>query len=155
MYKPSTAAGLRRFRISRIASALGIALLLPLLVAACVFDGDDDPSSTFPADGGPASPASSDSQPARQDSISLTGDGFEPDAVEVDEGSVVRVTNNTDDDMTIIVSGGDSDTEFEIPAGAEVEIPLESPGARVITVPGESGLTATVMVRPAPSRDAR
>jgi hypothetical protein len=155
MYKPSTADGSRRVRIPRIATTVGALLLLPLLAAGCVFDGDDDSATTLPSNGASASPVNGDAQPVRQDSIALTKDGFEPDAVEVDEGAVVRVSNNTDGPMTIIVSGGDSGTEFEIPAGAEIEITLASPGARVITVPGDSGLTATVMVRSTRTPDAR
>ncbi len=57
--------------------------------------------------------------------------------------------------MTVIVSGGDSDTEFEIPPQAEIEITVESAGARVITVPGDAGLTATIMVSPAPTEESR
>lgn len=153
MFKPSTATGTRSRRKFSPVAALGILAAVPLFAAGCTLGGDSEPGA---ADAATTTPQVEESvAPARQDHITLGTGGFEPDAVEVDEGTMVRVTNSTDATMTIVVSGGDSDTEFEIPAGTEIEIDLASPGARVITVPGDAGLTATVMVLAIPTQDAR
>lgn len=154
MSKPSTATGSQRpGRKFAPVATFGFLAAIPLLAAGCVF-GDDSESSE--ADAATVAPQAEESVTAvRQDHITLSADGFEPDAVEVDEGATVRVTNNTEDPMTIIVSGGDSDTEFEIPPQAEIEITLASAGARVITVPGESGMTASIMVRPGATEETQ
>lgn len=153
MSKPSIATGFTPGRKIARATSLAFLAAIPLFAAGCVLDGDSERSATTTTTAAPGVDASA--APARQDHITLSAEGFEPDAVEVDEGATVRVTNNTDDPMTVIVSGGDSDTEFEIPPQAEIEISMESAGARVITVPGDAGLTATIMVRPAPTEDSR
>lgn len=152
MSKPSTATGLKPGRRFARVTSLAFLAAVPLFAAGCVLGGDSEPSAT---DAATSAPPVEESTAVRQDHITLSADGFEPDAVEVDEGATVRVTNNTDDPMTVIVSGGDSDTEFEIPPQAEIEITVESAGARVITVPGDAGLTATIMVSPAPTEESR
>lgn len=153
MSKPSNATGLQRpGRTFAQRTSLGFLVALPLFAAGCVFGGDSE-SNNETSTAAPQVDASV--APARQDHITLSADGFEPDSVEVDEGATVRVTNNTEEPMTIIVSGGDSDTEFEIPPQAEIEITLADSGARVITVPGESGMTASIMVRPGATEESQ
>lgn len=154
MSKPSIATGLKRpGRTFAQRTTFALLVALPLFAAGCVF-GDDSEGST-PGTETAAPQVDASAAPTRQDHITLSADGFEPDAVEVDEGATVRVTNNTDEPMTIIVSGGDSDTEFEIPPQAEIQITLASAGARVITVPGESGMTASIMVRPGATEESQ
>lgn len=138
-------------RIPIIGRGIAVLTLVPLLAAGCVFDSDEA------AQAGNASRTSVtvESTMVRQESIALTSEGFQPDSVEVDEGATFRVRNETGEAVTVHISGGDSDAEYEIPADSEVEVTMSNAGARVITVPGNSGFTASVMVRAQATTEAR
>lgn len=85
--------------------------------------------------------------------LTITPDGFEPDAMEIREGDRLTVRNDTDDNLSIILQGTSDDTgpdDDESPREIEprglIQLPFTTLGAQILTVEGKPDLAATIMV---------
>jgi hypothetical protein len=137
----SSAAAVSVLRAAAVAGALiGMALLL----LSC--GSEDDPLIVI--DGETATPAGAEDQ-ARADGemgvIVITEDGFSPDSLEVTVGSIVQLKNETEQVRAILINGHGPEEPVEIEPGDTFEVDLE-PGAYVITSPGDTKFTASVVV---------
>ncbi len=136
---------------SKKARVIAAVVLLPALLglaAACGEDGENP----LPDLGGSATTSAAASPRATGPGVLTisTGGLFEPDSIEIAVDTVVMLENESDRDLVLAVNGDDNPDgplEIEIGAGESAQLELPGPGAYVITSPGNTSLTATVMVR--------
>ena len=144
------ASGMQRFRRGgrsvsacfRRPSALALVLSTSLFLTACSEDGRAAlvVGSSTPEAAAPTSAGASGFV------LRITEDGFSPASVEVPEGSVVRLTNDSETGRTVMVSDvidGDGET---IEPGETLQLALPKVGAYVVTSPGNTEFTATITV---------
>lgn len=144
---PTNSACPQRQRHLRLLAVAAVATIAAFS-AACL---DDSSSDALPS----AAASQVNSTAEQVNELVLTADGFLPDSIELDEGTVLIFRNDSGDDVTLSLTGTeDGDQEFEVKAGATLDLPMSGSGARIITVPGDTELTATVMVRSTASPEA-
>lgn len=134
----------RLFRFHTWAFVLALVPIVLLVVAACTEAGEPEALTTTPSDGSLA--ATSQSQ-----TITIEEDGFQPESVELVEGTTVTFRNNTDSDISLVITGTgeDSDRVRQLAPGALIDVRLDAPGARILTIEDQPDVAGTVMVIPA------
>lgn len=131
----------RLFRFHTWAFVLALIPIVLLVVTACSEAVEPETLATTPTGGSLA--ATSQSQ-----TITIEDDGFQPESVEVVEGTTVTFRNNTDSDISLVITGTgeDSDRVRQLAPGALLDVRLDAPGARVLTIEDQPDVAGTVMV---------
>jgi hypothetical protein len=142
---PTNFKNFRPFRCRRRASGSALIAIVALCFVGSACDENGKVATTTPSSTVTEAPSS---EAGTGYSITAGSDGFEPDSLTVPSTEPVLIVNGTKDDLVLSVDGDGSSrsSTIDLNAGETVVLTLPGPGAYIITSPGNTDLTATVMV---------